>query len=124
MSLSDELLADFEEEGMNVDGSERTAGLATINEEMETDQNATLEEQSGSKNSVKSVAKLYNSKRLKDVMSNISKFSKVQRGPVSGPVESDPEYQVIVEANEITVEITDELGGCQYQMHCLTTCYV
>lgn len=113
MSLSDELLADFEDEGMNVDGTE--SKLSTIKEEeteMDTDLiNPTVP---GIKmdytRSVKSVAKLYNSKKLNCVMSNIAEFSEKKRGPVSGPVEMDPEYQVIVEANQITVEITDEIG--------------
>jgi len=30
--------------------------------------------------------------------------------PVAGPVEADPEYQLIVEANNITVEIDNEIS--------------
>lgn len=112
MSLSDELLADFEDEGMNVDGTESSKGLPTIHEEaascMELDEKST--EAVDYEKTVRSVAKLYGSKKLETVMSNISKFSEMKRGAVVGPVESDAEYQVIVEANQITVEITDELG--------------
>ena len=110
MSLSDELLADFEDEGMNVDGTERKNALATIDEEMETEGGNETARSIGYDQSVRSVAKLFDSKKLRDVMDNIATFSKKKRGSVSGPVELDPEYQVIVEANEITVEITDELG--------------
>lgn len=108
MSLSDELLADFEDEGMNVDGTESRI-LPTIAEsEMET--NDTDGQALGYEESVRSVAKLYGSQKLNAVMENIKKFSSVKRGLVSGPVESDPEYQIIVEANQITVNITEELG--------------
>lgn len=107
MSLSDELLADFEDEGMNMDGSEKP-GLPAISEEMETDElKDVVTDTSGN---VRNVAKLYGSQRLNVVMKDIEDFSKRERGAVSGPVEMDPEYQVIVEANQMTVEIDDELS--------------
>lgn len=31
---------------------------------------------------------------------------------VSGPVEADPEYLLIVEANNLTVEIDNEISEC------------
>lgn len=43
-------------------------------------------------------------------MQNIEMFSRKDRSSVSGPVELDPEYQVIVEANQITVEIDNEIS--------------
>ena len=33
---------------------------------------------------------------------------------VAGPVEADPEYQLIVEANNITVEIDNEISKLVY----------
>lgn len=124
MSLSDELLADFEDEGMNVDGTERLNALATIEEEMESEPNADSSQPVSYEQSVKSVAKLFYSQKLADVMSNIELFSKTKRTSVSGPVELDPEYQVIVEANEITVEITDELGETLVPFICVVTCWL
>lgn len=106
MSLSDELLADFEDEGMNTDGTEAKPMLDTIEEEMET----ANEPNNYASKTVKDVAKLYSSSKLQNVMSNISEFSKTDRRSVAGPVELDPEYQVIVEANQITVEIDEEIG--------------
>lgn len=45
-------------------------------------------------------------------MSQIEKYSKVLRksADIVGPVESDPEYQLIVEANNMAVDIDDEIG--------------
>jgi len=40
---------------------------------------------------------------------NIADFAVVQC-VVSGPIEADPEYQLIVEANNITVEIDNEIS--------------
>jgi len=58
----------------------------------------------------RSVAKLSDSHRLAEVMCSIEEFSKKQRGPVNGPVELDPEYQVIVNANSLTVDIDNEIS--------------
>jgi len=33
---------------------------------------------------------------------------------VCGPLEADPEYQLIVEANNVTVEIDSEISKCHY----------
>lgn len=106
MSLSDELMADFEDEGMNTDGTEAKPMLATIDEEMETN-----ESNDYANKKVEDVAKLFSSEKLQSVMKNIDEFSKHDRTSVAGPVELDPEYQVIVEANQITVEIDEEIGN-------------
>lgn len=62
--------------------------------------------------SVRELAKLGDSELLRKVMSHIDKYSKVPRKSVDiiGPVESDPEYQLIVEANNMAVDIDDEIG--------------
>ena len=46
-------------------------------------------------------------------MDKIDGFSAKQRtaGDVSGPVEADPEYQLIVEANNLAAELDDEIGN-------------
>lgn len=63
--------------------------------------------------SVRELAKLRDSEQLKKVMSQIDKYSKVPRksADIIGPVESDPEYQLIVEANNMAVDIDDEIGN-------------
>ena len=100
---------------MNVDGTEsKLSSIKEVEEYAEKDTDQSYLAAPGIKiehtNSVRAVAKLYGSKKLNAVMSNIEQFSEKKRGPVSGHVEMDPEYQVIVEANQITVEITDEIG--------------
>uniref|UniRef100_A0A8C9UXE8 U4/U6 small nuclear ribonucleoprotein Prp31 n=1 Tax=Scleropages formosus TaxID=113540 RepID=A0A8C9UXE8_SCLFO len=109
MSLADELLADLEEageegedglypggEGGDSDGETlgregAVGGLEDIPEEMELDYSGT--------ESVTSIAKLRHSKQF-----FIFCLS------VSGPVEADPEYRLIVAANNLTVEIDNELN--------------
>ncbi|KAJ8392816.1 hypothetical protein AAFF_G00070200 [Aldrovandia affinis] len=130
MSLADELLADLEEAGdEGEDGlypggdggdSEGEAGeevgrgrLEDIPEEMEVDY-------SGAE-SVTSIAKLRHSKPFSEIMDKIGHYVGNQRKntegltplcsfAVSGPVEADPEYRLIVAANNLTVEIDNELN--------------
>ena len=44
---------------------------------------------------------------------NKTALNNLQRtaGDVSGPVEADPEYQLIVEANNLAAELDDEIGN-------------
>ncbi|KAL0985183.1 hypothetical protein UPYG_G00153840 [Umbra pygmaea] len=119
MSLADELLADLEEagdegedgvypEGEGGDSDEEAGegqrGLEDIPEEMEVDY-------SGAE-SVASIAKLRNSKQFSEIMDKIAIYVEKQRknSEVSGPVEADPEYRLIVAANNLTVEIENELN--------------
>uniref|UniRef100_A0A3B3SMQ2 U4/U6 small nuclear ribonucleoprotein Prp31 n=1 Tax=Paramormyrops kingsleyae TaxID=1676925 RepID=A0A3B3SMQ2_9TELE len=109
MSLADELLADLEEAGDEGEdglypGDEDGDGLEDIPEEMELDYSGT--------ESVTSIAKLRHSKPFSDIMEKISEYVGNQRKntDVSGPVEADPEYRLIVAANNLTVEIDNELN--------------
>ncbi|XP_067457444.1 U4/U6 small nuclear ribonucleoprotein Prp31 [Thunnus thynnus] len=121
MSLADELLADLEEagdegeDGLYPEGEEgesdgeasqgRTeGGLEDIPEEMEVDYSKA--------ESVAAIAKLRNSKQFSEIMDKISGYIGKQRknSEVSGPVEADPEYRLIVAANNLTVEIDNELN--------------
>lgn len=44
-------------------------------------------------------------------MSQIDSFSRAEKaGQISGPVEADPEYNCIVESNNLVVEIDNEIG--------------
>lgn len=49
--------------------------------------------------------------RLVDIMQQIDVFQsrKIKAEEVLGPVESDPEYLLIVDANNLIVEIDDEI---------------
>uniref|UniRef100_I3JHF2 U4/U6 small nuclear ribonucleoprotein Prp31 n=2 Tax=Oreochromis TaxID=8139 RepID=I3JHF2_ORENI len=120
MSLADELLADLEEAGdegedglypeeeRDSDGEPNQGsadgGLEDIPEEMEVDYSKA--------ESVASIAKLRNSKQFSEIMDKISEYIGKQRknSEVSGPVEADPEYRLIVAANNLTVEIDNELS--------------
>ncbi len=55
--------------------------------------------------------KLYNSEQLETVMTAIDECLQNPRttDQISGPVEADPEYQLIVEANNLTVEIENDI---------------
>ena len=70
------------------------------------------------KDSVKSIAKLLESEKLNTVRKKIDfyKNEEMKNGRQSslkdiiGPVEQDPEYKLIVEANNLTVEIDSEIN--------------
>lgn len=64
--------------------------------------------------SIKQLATLRGSDRLERIMSEVEKF---QNQPNTnkkrvGPIEIDPEYQLIVEANNLAVEIDNEISKC------------
>ncbi|XP_034942090.1 U4/U6 small nuclear ribonucleoprotein Prp31 [Chelonus insularis] len=107
MSLADELLADLEEdddgdEAMQEDELEFITPVSLVQ--------ATKEDIKVS--TVKELAKLRDSPELHKIVSQIDKYSKVPRKCVDivGPVESDPEYQLIVEANNIAADIDNEIA--------------
>ena len=58
------------------------------------------------------VAKLQSSEELKDIMKKIDKYSQRVRKPseLLGPVEADPEYLLIVDANNLAAQIDNETG--------------
>ena len=62
--------------------------------------------------SLQDVAKLHRSERIKEAMEKVQHFSssKTSDDKVQGPVEADPEYILIVEANNLAAEIDDEIG--------------
>lgn len=64
--------------------------------------------------SVREVATLRDSKTLIGIMDQIVKYSKVSRSVAemhsSGAGEADPEYQLIVQANNIAADIDNEIG--------------
>ncbi|KAH1180848.1 hypothetical protein KIL84_001782 [Mauremys mutica] len=94
MSLADELLADLEEAAEEEDNfvdEEDEPAIEDVQEEMQLDL------------SVDSFAEI-----MVKIEEYISKQSKATE--VMGPVEAAPEYRVIVDANNLTVEIENELN--------------
>lgn len=109
MSLADELLADLEE----IDDEDQ--GAADSNERVEGDGSMEIDNQEEASlhvsGSVKKVAKLRDSEKMKDVLERMESFLQNPRSreSVMGPVEMDPEYLLIVEANNLTVEVDNEI---------------
>ncbi|XP_072423875.1 U4/U6 small nuclear ribonucleoprotein Prp31 [Chiloscyllium punctatum] len=107
MSLADELLADLEEAAEEEEESfpdeDDEEAIDVVEEEMELDLAV---------DSVKSIAKLRDSKQFAEIVTKMGDYIGKQRSSseVTGPVESDPEYKLIVDANNLTVEIDNEIN--------------
>jgi len=113
MSLADELLADLEEMehgGDHMNDEEMPSAPKTSEKEANEEYFAvplpktiTLDD----------VCKLKNSQRLKNVLEEIEKYSSLKRETedIQGPLEADPEYQLIVEANNLAVEIDNDISA-------------
>ena len=112
MSLADELLADFvsDDEEDSVAPDLESASLIPIqgnrDEEFVT---------SVSRSSIRSFAKLYDSHELNLLMSQVNQrladhsLRLTSKSQIDGPIESHPEYMLIVEANNKAVEIDNEI---------------
>lgn len=61
--------------------------------------------------SIRSLCKLHDSGRLKRILAQIDEYNLKPRksNEIIGNVESDPEYQLIVEVNSVAVEIDNEI---------------
>ncbi|XP_002156371.2 U4/U6 small nuclear ribonucleoprotein Prp31 [Hydra vulgaris] len=106
MSLADELLADLNAiEDDDVDEDEGEDGIEEVHE-MES------EPMDIANQSVRNIAKLRDSKELQTTLKDMDNFleNPRSRNTVFGPVEQDPEYQLIVKANNLTVEIENEMS--------------
>ncbi|XP_030826534.1 U4/U6 small nuclear ribonucleoprotein Prp31-like [Camarhynchus parvulus] len=108
MSLADELLADLEEAAGEEEEAEGSEGgeeppIEDVREEPEPPEGA---------ESVRSIAKLWGSKGFAEIMQKIEEYigKQPRAAEVLGPVEAAPEYRVIVDANNLTVEIENELN--------------
>ncbi|KER24813.1 hypothetical protein T265_07598 [Opisthorchis viverrini] len=123
MSLAEELLADLDDaetaEEHIADGADDE--LEDVSMTLGTDGSFVLPVDDKPTSSVKSMtfssapitafAKLRHSEKLSKVMSDLDYYSKKpKRDKIHGPVESDPEYQCIVEANNLMVEIDNEIN--------------
>ncbi|CAH1170424.1 unnamed protein product [Phaedon cochleariae] len=112
MSLADELLADLEEN----DHDELDEPMEAENEVEEEDEKPDikeilLEQDTTQIHSVRELCKLRDSEKLMKIITEINKYvSKLRRAvDIVGPVESDPEYQLIVEANNIAQDVDNEI---------------
>ncbi|PIK53937.1 putative U4/U6 small nuclear ribonucleoprotein Prp31 [Apostichopus japonicus] len=105
MSLADELLADLEEMAEGGDHLED----AEMNDIEDVEEAGMVVESKVP--SVRKIAKLRDSDELADVMVKIDKYQKnPQTGPFEGMMEANPEYQLIVQANNLSAEIDNEVN--------------
>lgn len=75
---------------------------------------------------IKTIAKLHDSDRLKRILSEIETYRAKLRKPedIIGAVEQDPEYMLIVEANNVAVEVDNEIGTCVMMSLQLNLCFL
>ncbi|GFS54442.1 hypothetical protein TNCV_4809211 [Trichonephila clavipes] len=104
MSLADELLADLEDAGEVED--EHLYQLDAPVQEVED----IPMEVDNKFQTIRDIAKLRDSEQLQRVMQEIAERRQLDRKDAVGPVEADPEYQLIVEANNLAVEIDNEIN--------------
>lgn len=62
---------------------------------------------------LRQLALLRNSDRLQRVLTEMEQYQRKDHGrdKVAGPLEADPEYQLIVEANNLAADIDNEIGN-------------
>ncbi|GFG30818.1 hypothetical protein Cfor_10880 [Coptotermes formosanus] len=110
MSLADELLADLEEQDQD-DIKEQYMESAVA---LDIKPNPTVVpmEEDIKITSIREIATLRDSERLRNIMDEIDDYSTKSRKAedIVGPVEADPEYQLIVEANNVAVDIDNEIA--------------
>ncbi|XP_051155070.1 U4/U6 small nuclear ribonucleoprotein Prp31 [Leptopilina boulardi] len=106
MSLADELLADLEE------NDDEDVEMQELEEEFIPASIPIPIEEEIKVQRVTELCKLCVSSQLQNVMLQIDKYSKILRKPtdIVGAVESDPEYQLIIGANNLAAKIDDEIG--------------
>ncbi len=120
MSLADELLADLEddeEESMETEDADNGGQPSASNEAEETSEEWAHKElllslKDSAEVTVKDVAKLYSSRRLKETLEDIREYGGKPRKAeeLQGPVEADPEYILIVDANKLAGDIDQEIS--------------
>lgn len=130
MSLADELLADLEETNNyddlaamikeeadasdsddQLDAPANTSTFTSVKNEDDDDEDEEPMEVDVHVSSVRELCKLRDSKQLAHILTEIDKYIDNPRksNEMIGNVESDPEYQLIVEANSVAVEIDNEI---------------
>nr|CAG4646265.1 EOG090X06EY [Macrothrix elegans] len=111
MSLADELLADLEMDDGDDLMLDQKPVLDDVEMKTEIKQETFLAPLP--KLTLQDVCKLRNSPRLTAVLEEIEQYSGKNRTSedIQGPVEADPEYQLIVEANNLAVEIDNDINS-------------
>ncbi|CAK8685052.1 unnamed protein product [Clavelina lepadiformis] len=115
MSLADELLADLEEAGLegedvpvdNLDDDkiDDIDDIEDVDASMDTGQSGI------DPNSIQNVARLIGTDQFQQVMTGIEKYeNKEQKVSIVGILEANPEYQLIVNSNNLTMEIDNEVN--------------
>lgn len=110
MSLAEEFLAGFEEENF-VDES------STMDIDQNDDKDRKSSNEYSKSNRIHSIVKLKQSILFKETMKKIEFFptyQRVSKAEIEGPVEQDPEYLLVVDANNRLVEINNEIHLIQY----------
>lgn len=111
MSLADELLADLEDNDREDDAMEH-AEEPEIKEEKTDMKDLMMEYDTTQINSVRELCKLRDSEILRNIMTQIECYGPKMRKAIEivGPVEADPEYQLIVEANNLAQDVDNEIS--------------
>ncbi|XP_018336826.2 U4/U6 small nuclear ribonucleoprotein Prp31 [Agrilus planipennis] len=112
MSLADELLADLEENDQ--EEFEQLMDTDCIKDEKEEKpdiKQIPMEQDTAQINSIRELCKLRDSDKLQNIMKQISSYGIQPRkaSELIGPVEADPEYQLIVEANNVAADVDNEI---------------
>lgn len=114
MSLADKLLAVLEENDQEdlEELLEAEQKLQLKKEIADSELETLMEIDSAQMESVKELCKLWNSTLLKDIMTQIKTYVSKSRKSfeIIGPMESNEEYQHIVEANNIAADIDGEIA--------------
>lgn len=97
MSDLDDLLADLEEE------EEEVKDEAIKDEEVEQ------EEEKTEQNDVTSIATLLHSAEMQSILQEIDQYAGQEERRIMGILEADPEYHLIVRANDISLEVDNEI---------------
>nr|CAI5861079.1 unnamed protein product [Callosobruchus analis] len=113
MSLADELLADLEDNDHDdiEDELPMDDGGRDIEEEKPDIKELAMEVDTTQIVSVRELCKLRDSEKLQNIMMQIQNYALQSRKAVDiiGPVEQDPEYQLIVEANNLAQDVDNEI---------------
>ena len=111
MSLAEELLADLEDDEEEIEAMDVEDSAGADEPDLSAENELIISIKNSAELNIRDVAKLYHSNRLKDVLSRIKEFSGKPRKAeeLQGPVEADPEYILIVEANNLAAEIDQEI---------------
>lgn len=116
MSLADELLADLEDNDREDDAMEHEEEPEIKEEKLNKD--LMMEYDTTQINSVRELCKLRDSEKLRNIMTQIESYGpKIRKAiDIVGPVEADPEYQLIVEANNLAQDVDNEISlSCHFR---------